>query len=95
MGDDMSESNGEPPTYGALPDPQRVQMVQNALIELEERRFEAELNATMSDDGENVELPILGPQGQVVGKERAKERIARLDRQLERLRATYGELIRG
>lgn len=58
-------------------------MVSTALQQLEASRFEAEMNLVMSDLGGDVDL----------GGETANQRIARLDRQIERLLEAYGELL--
>jgi hypothetical protein len=72
------------PEYQALDVPDRAQMIHDALRQLEATRFEAELNSKMSDDGDQV---IVGPG------ETAAARIARIDRQLERLRFELNKLI--
>lgn len=69
--------------YRALDRDQQARMVSTALQQLEASRFEAEMNLVMSDLGGDVDL----------GGETASQRIARLDRQIERLLETYGELL--
>jgi hypothetical protein len=51
-------------------------MIKDAILQLEQARFEAELNAAMSDEGASVA---------VSADETAGERIDRLDRQIQRL----------
>lgn len=74
------------PEYQALDVPDRAQMIHDALRQLEATRFEAELNAKMSDEGDRVA---------VGANETAADRIARIDRQLTRLRAELQKLLEG
>jgi len=69
--------------YRILDVSERAKMIQDALHQLETTRYEAELNAVMSDEGDRV----LVAQG-----ETAADRIARIDRQLDRLFAVLEEL---
>jgi hypothetical protein len=64
--------------------------VHQAILQLEGKRFEAEINASMSPVGEDV---ILVDEGGA--RETARERIDRLDGALAKLRAQYGELLGG
>lgn len=73
-----------PESYEVLEPPTRAEMVREALRQLEAARFEAELNATMSDEG----LGVL-----VAAQETAGQRIERLDRQIQRLREEYTSLL--
>jgi len=73
-----------PESYEVLESPTRAEMVREALRQLEAARFEAELNATMSDEG----LGVL-----VAAQETAGQRIERLDRQIHRLREEYASLL--
>ena len=65
-----------PESYYVLDQPSRDNMVKEAILQLEQARFEAELNAAMSDEG--MEVPVSAD-------ETAGERIERLDRQIQRL----------
>ena len=69
-----------PESYHVLDQPSRDNMVKEAILQLEQARCEAELNAAMSDDGMDV---------RVSAEETAKERIERLDRQIQRLAKLY------
>jgi hypothetical protein len=71
--------------YHVLSAEQRRQMVAQAIAQLEASRFEAELNATMSDHGMETALSE---------QETAGQRIARLDRQIARLLEDYQEDLR-
>lgn len=73
-----------PESYEVLEQPTRAEMVREALRQLEATRFEAELNATMSDEGWDV---MVGAQ------ETARQRVDRIDRQLGRLREQYANLL--
>lgn len=90
----MAETHGhDGHAYTVLTGGEQADMARSAIHQLEEQLFEARLNLEMSDDGDNLELPIADGQGRVIGKERATSRITRLQRQLNRLQDRYGTLL--
>lgn len=70
--------------YTLLDDAHRRKMLERAILNLEAERFEAELNAQISDLGEDVAMSE---------HETAGDRIRRVDRQLTRLREAYEGLL--
>lgn len=71
-------------TYERLDEFKRAQMIEMALLQLEEQRFEAEINAIQSGKGMKLLLP---------GPETAGERIERIDRAIMEIKDKYQDLL--